>query len=77
MEGINNQQAFYLIDSFRQTLVANPLKYCDQEINLTFSAGVTNEVVASLDKQINHADELLYQAKAKSRNCVIADDVYR
>ena len=75
--GLNNQQAFSLLDGFRS--VMNTLNFVtggeDPEyLNVTFSGGVTNFIGETLDEQINSADQLLYRAKEAGRNMVLGDD---
>jgi PleD family two-component response regulator len=45
----------------------------DPELRITFSAGVAASLpLERFDEAIQRADEAMYRAKAKGRNCVLA-----
>jgi len=73
MPGLNNHKACQLIDAVRAMMTAKPLVVDDQQLPISFSAGVSNQLLSSLDAQIKQADQLLYQAKELGRNRVVGE----
>lgn len=62
-----------VIESFRQYLHNHPIQHHGKQIPMTVSIGITNLLPGtSYDIGINHADRLLYRAKASGRNRVIS-----
>lgn len=74
LPGINNEQAISLISKIRQIVSSTPISLGDEDIYVTFSAGVTNQRFTNIDEMINKADEFLYRAKEAGRNIVVGDD---
>jgi len=74
MPGLNNRQACTLIDAAREYVCNSVIDIDGTEIRMSFSAGVSNNLCATLDEQIKEADEFLYQAKSEGRNCVVGGD---
>lgn len=74
MAGLNNQQACALIDKLRQVISSSPIEVPDNDIYITFSAGVCSSLHQTIDEQIALADQYLYRAKEAGRNLVIGDD---
>lgn len=74
MPGLDNEKAMSLVDKIRSIAASTPVEVSGEEVYVSFSAGVSNVLSASLDEQINLADEHLYRAKDAGRNIVIGDD---
>ncbi|RCU45086.1 MULTISPECIES: diguanylate cyclase [Corallincola] len=74
MPGLNNDQANQLLEGFRLMVAQQPFMYGDTELQVTFSAGVTNQLSSCLDNMYQGVDEYLYRAKEAGRNFVITDD---
>jgi len=74
LPGIDNEKALSLIDKVRSIVASTPVSMGEEDVYVTFSAGVCNTYSDSLDEQINLADERLYRAKEAGRNLVIGDD---
>lgn len=66
--------AALLAERIRQALEQTSVELDGNSINFTLSLGATNltNTDISFDQLINRADQLLYQAKTKSRNCVVS-----
>ncbi|MBB3167572.1 GGDEF domain-containing response regulator [Simiduia aestuariiviva] len=66
--------ATHMAERIRQTLEKAVVEYDGQSISFTLSLGVTaiEDGDSAFDQLINRADQLLYQAKTKSRNCVVS-----
>ncbi|MBY6209654.1 MULTISPECIES: GGDEF domain-containing protein [Halomonas] len=63
-----------VLESFRKRLHSLPIMHNGDVISLTVSAGVTSHSPGvSYDALINHADRLLYRAKAEGRDCIVSD----
>ncbi|MBD3586784.1 diguanylate cyclase [Salinimonas sp. HHU 13199] len=65
-------------ESMRQAIAAQPLDIDDNKLHITISAGVVTSVIISDGQEaelFNHADKLLYAAKAAGRNQVIAEQL--
>ena len=70
---LNREEAFGLFDNFRLSVASSRIKISDKEsIHVTLSIGVTTDLSPDLDDMISGADILLYQAKHRGRNCVVA-----
>lgn len=75
LPGLDNEQAASLISRLRQMVASRPVVLpSGDELYVSFSAGVTNDLRDSLDHQLALADEYLYRAKEAGRNIVIGDD---
>lgn len=74
LPGIDNEKALSLIDKVRSIVASTPITLAQEDVYITFSAGVSNVFSDNLDEQINLADEHLYRAKEAGRNLVIGDD---
>lgn len=74
LPGLDNEKAVALIDKLREIIAASPIYAGDERIPLTFSAGVSNQLLGNLDEQLNMADGYLYRAKEAGRNLVVGDD---
>ncbi len=75
MPGLNNEQAFTLMDRFRGLVGTMNIDTEDDEpLNISLSAGVTNVLHSSLDEQLHYADQLMLRAKDAGRNMVVCDE---
>ncbi|WP_432452035.1 GGDEF domain-containing response regulator [Agarivorans sp. QJM3NY_29] len=74
LAGLNNDQAYQLLDAFRAQVAATDFYYNDQILSISVSIGVTNQHHEHLEAQLNYADELLYHAKSAGRNIVVGDE---
>ena len=74
LPGLDNDKAISLISKIRQIVAETMIVAGDEEIFVTFSAGVTNQMFNSIDEMINKADEFLFRAKEAGRNLVVGDD---
>lgn len=77
MPGLNNEQAFTLLDKFREllaTMVIDVDSGDEEPLNFSVSAGITNLLHDSLDQQLYYADQLMYRAKEAGRNMVVCDE---
>lgn len=74
LAGIDNEKALSLIDKVRSIAASTPVTVGEEDVYVTFSAGVSNVYSDNLDEQINLADEHLYRAKEAGRNLVIGDE---
>lgn len=73
LDGSTAEQAKKVVERIAATLAAHSFSSGDGEFNVTLSAGVVAwEQEQSFDKAVDHADKLLYRAKEKGRNCVVA-----
>jgi diguanylate cyclase (GGDEF)-like protein len=72
--GLDNEKAVAFIDKLREIMAASPVYVNDEAIPITFSAGVSNQLMDTLDEQLNMADSYLYRAKEAGRNLVVGDD---
>ncbi|WP_026957686.1 diguanylate cyclase [Aliagarivorans taiwanensis] len=73
MAGLSNDQAYQLLDAFRNQIADSHCDYNGQQLTITVSIGVTNDLSEHLEGQLHHADELLYNAKEAGRNLVVGD----
>lgn len=75
MPGLSNEQAFTLVDSFRALIANMTLEInADELLNITISGGITNLKAASIEQQLQIADQLLRRAKEAGRNIIVADE---
>ncbi len=72
--GLDNEKAVAFIDKLREIMAASPVYVNGEAIPITFSAGVSNQLMGNLDEQLNMADGYLYRAKEAGRNLVVGDD---
>ena len=75
LKNVSLEEAKKIADKFRETVAEKKVIYGEQEINLTVSIGVTairggaNDI-NDIEDILKMADNALYKAKAKGRNCV-------
>lgn len=69
--GLGRAEAWSIFDMLRAVVAAAFVSYDGQTIQVTLSIGVTLDPRDSLDETINHADQLLYEAKNSGRNRVV------
>ena len=69
--GLSPEQAVAALESLRLAVEAHTVRFDEQEIRFTLSIGATFEPGLSLDRAINQADALLYQAKESGRNRLV------
>ncbi len=69
--GMNRATAWRIFDQLRGVVEASSMEYEGQTIRVTLSIGVALTPLGSLDETINHADQLLYEAKNGGRNRVV------
>ena len=76
LPGLNNEQAITYLDRFRSLIHSSsiPVTHEDTEVNISISAGVTNQLFDTLEQQINYVEQLLNHAKEAGRNIVVGDD---
>lgn len=76
MPGLNNEQAFTLLDKFRSLFgnMSIDIGPDEEPIHITLSTGVTNFLHDNMDQQLHYADQLLYRAKEAGRNMVVGDE---
>jgi len=63
-------------EQFRESVARRKVIYGKQEISFTVSIGVAairgnNDDINDIEDTIKRADDALYKAKAKGRNCVV------
>ncbi len=73
MPNHDNALATGRLDKFRESLAQHPTHCHNEDVWISASIGVTNFIDESLDKQLNRADKLLYEAKETGRNRVLND----
>ena len=69
--GLDRDETWEIFDKLRVAVAATPVFHDGQTIRVTLSIGVTLAPRDSLDETINHADQLLYEAKNSGRNRVV------
>jgi len=73
LDGSNVEQAKQVVERLAATFKAHVFKSGDEEFRVTLSAGVVAwQQGQRFDKAVDHADKLLYRAKEKGRDCVVA-----
>jgi len=71
LKGCTVETAANMAEEIRLSIMNHPLSYCDKELDVTVSIGVTGyQDNDSRDKLIERADKALYRAKADGRNMV-------
>jgi len=68
---MSQDHCFEIFDTLRQTIASDPVTVDGNCINPTISIGLTTTLGPTLEATLNHADQLLYQAKNQGRNRVI------
>ncbi len=69
------EQALVLLDKIRETIAQTPFHFKEQPVQVTLSMGITELVVGdTVESAFARADKLLYDAKAKGRNCCLLSD---
>jgi diguanylate cyclase (GGDEF)-like protein len=75
VSGLANDKVVSLIDGFKQHIASQIVDVTEQDIlRISFSAGITNIKLDSINAMLNCADEYLYRAKEAGRNMVIGDE---
>ncbi|MBL4692118.1 MAG: diguanylate cyclase [Magnetovibrio sp.] len=64
------EAAVELFDNFRKHLEEEIFLVLGKSFSVTVSIGICTKVYDNIDEMISRADQLLYQAKEKGRNCV-------
>jgi len=67
------EQTQLLMENFRAKVAAQTFQIMNVQIPVTISIGICTEQQSALEDMINLADQRLYAAKAKGRNCVVFD----
>lgn len=69
----DQEKAFHVAEKFREELARTKYIYESQEISFTVSLGIAtyNQSVESFEQLIRFADQSLYEAKNRGRNCTI------
>ncbi len=76
LTGTDEDELFNKLDDFRRSLSVAQISYEQHHISVTVSLGVIFNSQDKLAKQLNDADEALYQAKENGRNQIaIAGDI--
>jgi diguanylate cyclase (GGDEF)-like protein len=70
--GADEADADSFFDGIRKKIEASEINYKDNSIKVTVSMGISHNFHNSLEEMLNHADEMLYQAKRNGRNQVIS-----
>jgi len=73
LPGTDLAGASLLADRIRSRIAAHEFNFDAKTSQVTASFGVVEYEGSKLDKFIQAADELLYQAKGAGRNCVISE----
>jgi len=71
--GLDAQEAREAFERLRAAVESSEVVFEGQPIRFTLSLGVATSAASTLDGTINHADELLYEAKESGRNRVVMD----
>jgi diguanylate cyclase (GGDEF)-like protein len=75
LTGVTSAEALDKINMLRQQLASRVFSFGDEEVRVTFSAGLSqSDGVTSYSTLLNHADKALYLAKASGRNRVVHSD---
>ncbi len=69
--GLDLEATRLFFDDIRSCVEASSVTYDNQTINFTISVGISDDRNETLQEMINHADEMLYQAKKGGRNRVV------
>lgn len=71
MQGLAPDEAFAKVDAFRELLSQREIKRRNKIIQCTVSIGLSHKPSNTIEHLLGEADDCLYKAKAKGRNCVI------
>ncbi|MBB3169668.1 diguanylate cyclase [Simiduia aestuariiviva] len=64
------------MDKIRQAVAATKFKFKDQQLSITFSAGLAQVCAGETGSQLfARADQALYKAKDQGRNCCVIDEL--
>lgn len=74
LPGLDNEKAVAFIDQIRSIAASRPIDTGKEDIFVSFSGGVCNQLCDNLDDQLSMADTYLYRAKDAGRNMIIGDD---
>ena len=75
LTGVTSAEALDKINMLRQQLASRVFSFGDEEVRVTFSAGLSqSDGVTSYSTLLNHADKALYLAKTSGRNRVVHSD---
>lgn len=74
LPGLDCEKAISLIATARHLIASNPIDCGDNTWQLTFSAGVTDHLLNSVDEQIARATGLLQLAKEAGGNMTVDDE---
>ncbi len=72
--GLDNEKVLSLVTRVKQLFSAEKIRVNGQELQFTFSAGVSNHLFQSLDQQLANALVYMQRAKDAGGNMVIGDD---
>ncbi|MBT1450211.1 diguanylate cyclase [Glaciecola sp. XM2] len=59
------------LDAFREAISEKSFKYKDQQVHCTLSIGISHKRTGKIESLLSTADEFLYKAKARGRNCIV------
>ncbi|MFC4700572.1 diguanylate cyclase [Glaciecola siphonariae] len=77
MHDLTPEQAFEKVEHFRQAVSERVFKRRTKRIQCSISIGLTHLEAHTIEDLLCVADEHLYKAKAKGRNCVIQDTPHK
>ena len=79
---VDKEKAIAIAERLRKSICKRPFEIDNQKLNVTISLGVTTvnplltpKMELLIEKGIKAADNALYQAKTKGRNCVVYEDI--
>lgn len=71
------QKALEILEEIRKELGQTPFTYEEEEFFVTLTFGVAQyKQRTTLDELVKEADDLLYEGKARGRDCVVSEDNY-
>jgi len=74
LPGLDNAKAVAFVDKVRTIVAGTPIDSGEEDIYISFSGGVCNQLGETLDEQLSTTDTYLYRAKEAGRNMIIGDD---
>jgi len=74
LPGLDNEKAMAFVDKVRTIVAATAIECGEENLYISFSGGVCNQLCDTLDEQLSTADTYLYRAKDAGRNMIIGDD---